>query len=44
MHFLTVSLTKPGGTLAVELTRNEVKIRDFPDGQTVSLGSLFGCF
>jgi hypothetical protein len=37
-----VSLVMPPGTGTYEVTGNEVKIGDFPAGQTVSLGSLFG--
>jgi hypothetical protein len=37
-----VSLVMPPGTGTFEVTGNEVKIGDFPAGQTVSLGSLFG--
>jgi hypothetical protein len=36
-----VSLVMPPGTGTYEVTGNEVKIGDFPAGQTVSLGSLF---
>lgn len=37
-----VSFVMPPGTGTYEVTGNEVKIGDFPAGQTVSLGSLFG--
>lgn len=37
-----VSLVMPPGTGTYEVTGNEIKIGDFPAGQTVSLGSLFG--
>ncbi|UHD14352.1 hypothetical protein [Thiocapsa bogorovii] len=37
-----VSFVMPPGTGTYEVTGNQVKIGDFPAGQTVSLGSLFG--
>lgn len=36
-----VSFVMPPGTGTYEVTGNEVKIGDFPAGETVSLGSLF---
>ncbi|MTW19591.1 hypothetical protein GJ668_00615 [Allochromatium palmeri] len=36
-----VSLQMPPGSGTYEVTGNEVKIGDFPAGQTVSLGSLW---
>ncbi|MBK1645503.1 hypothetical protein CKO25_12785 [Thiocapsa imhoffii] len=37
-----VFLVMPPGTGSYAVTGNEVKIGDFPAGQTVSLGQLFG--